>query len=429
MATVTIEPGHLKGVVAAPPSKSVLHRAVLLAALSSSKNTISPAALSEDVRATLDAVRALGARYQMKDGTLEILGGARPQLDIHEYAPPLIDCAESGSTLRFLLPVALVFCGGAQFVGRGRLSERPMEPYEKICKSQGVKYERREGPVLDLKVEGTLKSGAYELPGDISSQFVSGLLMALPLVKGDSTIHLTGEVESRGYIDLTLDVMRAFGVKVQRPNEKLFRVPGSQRYRARDFTVEGDYSQAAVFLCAAALGHEVTVKGLSPVSLQSDQAVLAHLMRMGANVWEKDGLTGARAENLHGTVIDGRDCPDIVPMLALTAALGEGETRIVNAGRLRLKESDRIKATCAALNALGARVQETDDGMAVTGVKKLRGGVTLDCAGDHRIAMLLSVAALFADEPVTLAGVECLNKSYPDFLKDFKALGGIVHVQ
>ncbi|MGJ4850562.1 3-phosphoshikimate 1-carboxyvinyltransferase [Bacillota bacterium Meth-B3] len=425
MASVTIEPGRLDGIVDAPPSKSLMHRAVLLSALAGGKSQIAPVTLSEDIRATLSAVRALGARWTLNGDALTVMGGARGARAGEGLA--LIDCAESGSTLRFLVPIALALGRGARFVGRGRLNQRPMEPYERICRAQGIAYERREGPVLDLRVEGQLKSGAFELPGDVSSQFVSGLLMALPLLRDDSTIRLTSELESRGYIGLTLDAMKAFGVKVQRPNERLFKVPGKQRYRARDYHVEGDYSQAAVFLCAAALGHGARVRGLPQNTLQGDQAVLSYLMRMGAQVWERDGISGACSGELHGAVIDGRDCPDILPILALAGALAEGETRIVNAARLRLKESDRIAATCEALSALGARAKETEDGMVVEGVKRLRGGVTVGCAGDHRIAMLLAVAALHADAPVTLTGVECLNKSYPNFFKDFQALGGIVH--
>ena len=420
MAHITIEPGRLNGIVDAPPSKSDSHRAILLSALSRGKSVIGPVMRSDDVNATLNAVRSLGVDLTLGPKRLTINGG------LHALSAPLIDCKESGSTLRFLLPVVLAAGMGARFVGRGRLGQRPMEPYERICHTQRLTYELRDGLTLDLKVGGQLKPGRFELPGNVSSQFVSGLLMALPLLDGESKIVLTGALESRGYVDMTLSTMRAFGVDIQWSGNTL-AIPSNARYRSCDYCVSGDYSQAAVFLCAAALGHDVRVRGLSPVSTQPDQAVLTHLMRMGASVREQGGETSVSATELNGTTIDVSQCPDIAPILALTAALAQGTTRIVNGERLRLKESDRIESTCRTLNALGAQLEPTADGMVIEGVPALRGGVAIDCANDHRIAMMLAIAALHADGPVLLTGVECLKKSYPEFLDDFAELGGVIN--
>ena len=422
MAQVTIAPGRLSGTVAAPPSKSAAHRGLILAAMCPGASTLAPVDLSDDVSATLGGIAALGARCQRNKGEVRVVGAQLPPDTL-----PLVDCRESGSTLRFLLPAALVLAGGAHFVGRGRLGQRPMKPYEDICRRQGIAYQAGQGGGLDLRVEGRLRAGEFVLPGDVSSQFVSGLLMALPRLPGDSLIRLTGKVESLGYIRQTLQAMRAFALEVEVRDDRTYVVPGGQRYRPADFPVEGDYSQAAVFLCAGALGSSLWVSGLADSSAQGDQAVLDHLMRMGAGV--SRGPQGLRvlAGPLSGVEIDGSQCPDIVPILALVCALAKGESRILGAARLRLKESDRLSATCQELNRLGGRVQETRDGLIIQGVQSLEGGVTCSCHGDHRIAMLLAVAALRARRPVTLDGVECLSKSYPGFLKDFQMLGGEVH--
>lgn len=422
MAQVTIAPGRLSGTVAAPPSKSAAHRGLILAALCQGVSTVTPVDLSDDVSATLTGIAALGTHCQRHKEGVRVTGAQLPPA-----ALPLVDCRESGSTLRFLLPAALVLAGGAHFVGRGRLGQRPMKPYEDICRRQGIAYEIGHGGGLDLRVEGRLRSGEFILPGDVSSQFVSGLLMALPRLPGDSLIRLTGKVESVGYIRQTIQAMRAFSLEVEARDEGTYRVPGGQRYRPALFQVEGDYSQAAVFLCAGALGSSLWVKGLSGASVQGDQAVLEHLMRMGAGVSRDERGLQVQAGPLAGACIDGSQCPDIVPILALVCALARGESRIVGAARLRLKESDRLAATCQELNRLGGRVEQTGDGLIIQGVESLEGGVICDCHGDHRIAMLLAVAALRCRRPVTLDGVECLSKSYPRFLEDFRQLGGEVH--
>ncbi|MEG1264309.1 MAG: 3-phosphoshikimate 1-carboxyvinyltransferase [Clostridia bacterium] len=422
MAKVRIYPGTLSGTIAAPPSKSQAHRALVLAALSRGAVNVGPIEESDDVRATLMGISALGAHLTKLSGNLVRVNG----LDAKRHrAPALIDCRESGSTLRFLLPASLAVGSGAHFVGRGRLGQRPMRPYEDLCRAQDILYERGSGSGLDLTVSGKLKSGEIALPGDISSQFVSGLLMALPLVSGQSRIKLVGPIESKGYIDMTLRMMAAFGAQVETKDGRLFTIAGGQRYKGRDVLIEGDYSQAAVFLCAAALGADVTVTGLPALSDQADQAVLDHLMHMGADLSRGQRGVRVRGGELRGAVIDASQCPDVVPMLALTCALSSGESRIVNASRLRYKESDRLHATCEELTRLGAQVLETDDGLIIQGNAHLTG---CDCQthGDHRIAMMLAIAALHASGATTLDDAQCLSKSYPGFLKDFEALGGIV---
>lgn len=419
MADLTVFPGRLAGEVAAPPSKSLAHRALICAALARGESRAHPLFPSDDIRATIGGLRALGAQISIAGDEARVRGmTAVPE------AWPVVDCLESGSTLRFLLPVALAAAGGATFLGRGRLGERPMRPYEEICARQGIAWQSEGGPALHLTVVGRLRPGAFELPGNVSSQFVTGLLLALPMLDGDSQIYLRGKVESAGYLDLTLDALSAFGVRAERRDANHYFVPGGQRYAPADCQVEGDWSQAAVLLCAGALGADVYVTGLRPDSRQGDRAALAMLRALGAQIEWRDGKVAARPGNLRGARLDAADCPDIVPIVALVAARAAGETRFVNAGRLRLKECDRLAATVEIINQLGGAARAEGDALVVDGVPTLRGGCICDCRGDHRMAMLLCVAALGAREKVTLRGARCVAKSYPNFFEEIARLGG-----
>ncbi len=387
---VTILPGTLKGAVTPPSSKSQTHRAVLALMLAQGEGKLSNLAVSEDIQATQDCVAALKS-------------GQPAQAD----GLPLLDCGESGSTLRFLIPVALAVRGGGHFTGRGRLMERPQGPYIRLFEEKGILW-KQEGACLT--VAGQLEPGVYALPGNVSSQFITGLLYALPLLPGDSRIVLTTPLESRGYVDMTLDMLRRFDIKVEE-QEDGFLVPGNQTYQARDLTLEADWSGAAFWYAANFLGAQVDIQGLNLDSVQGDRQI-------GNLYW-----TLARPGDVD---IDLSQCPDLAPPLAAMAAVRKGTTRFVNAGRLRMKESDRLETIARTLNALGAKAQVGEDTLTLEGVDHLEGG-TVDGCNDHRIAMMAAVAAVACKEPVTILGAECVKKSYPRFWEDYTALGGEVH--
>lgn len=387
---VTILPGTLKGAVTPPSSKSQTHRAVLALMLAQGEGKLSNLAVSEDIQATQDCVAALKS-------------GQPAQAD----GLPLLDCGESGSTLRFLIPVALAVRGGGHFTGRGRLMERPQGPYIRLFEEKGILW-KQEGACLT--VAGQLEPGAYALPGNVSSQFITGLLYALPLLPGDSRIVLTTPLESRGYVDMTLDMLRRFDIKVEE-QEDGFLVPGNQTYQARDLTLEADWSGAAFWYAANFLGAQVDIQGLNPDSVQGDRQI-------GTLYW-----TLARPGDVD---IDLSQCPDLAPPLAVMAAVRKGTTCFVNAGRLRMKESDRLETIARTLNALGAKAQVGEDTLTLEGLDHLEGG-TVDGCNDHRIAMMAAVAAIACKQPVTILGAECVKKSYPRFWEDYTALGGEVH--
>ena len=398
---VTITPAALGGAVTPPPSKSQAHRLIIAAALSDGVCRLSNVELSQDIQATLRCMRTLDADASA-DGT--IIRGA-DLVDGFETPPPeVMDCGESGSTLRFLIPVALALKGGGRFTGHGRLMERPQEPYFRLFAEKGIAWSLENGV---LAVEGRLTPGVYTLPGDVSSQFITGLLYALPLLEGDSELVLTTALESRGYVDMTLDALAQFGVSAEYDGNRRFRVPGNQAYRHRDLAIEGDWSNAAFWFAAAFLGHRVDVEGLNPRSVQGDRVIGEQLARL---------TQPGPAE------LDVSQCPDLVPPLAAMAALRAGETTaIVNAARLRIKESDRVAAMAQELAKLGVRVDAEENRVTVH-----PGGIAaphevLDGHNDHRIVMALSVLATSVGG--TIRGAEAVAKSYPDFFEELQALG------
>lgn len=403
--TLRISPALLKGSITPPPSKSQAHRMLIAAALAEGESAVRNLDPSEDILATVGALEALGARCVLSEQGAAVTrrGGLETEAEL-----PELNCGESGSTLRFLIPVALALRGGGVFTGRGRLMERPLEPYFELFRQKGVQWKREEDRLL---VRGALTPGIYRLPGDVSSQFVTGLLFALPLLPGDSRIELTTPLESRGYVDMTLEALERFGVSAEPKGESAFGVPGNQRYAPGEVTVESDYSQAAFYAAANFLGGSVDIMGLNPCSVQGDRAILplAEELKTGG---EKD--------------IDVSQCPDLVPALAVMAALRAGEvTRLSNAARLRMKESDRLDAMCTQLSGLGADVKQEADSLLFRGVARLRGGPA-DSRNDHRIAMALGVAAARCDGEIELSGAEAVGKSYPRFWEDYRRLGGKV---
>ena len=421
-----ITPAPLKGVIAAIPSKSHVHRLLICAALSDQPVTLGCRVVSEDIAATARCLEALGASVTFGEGTVAVspIGAPKDRAALPREAE--LDPGESGSTYRFITPLAPALGRKATFRLHGKLPSRPMDALWDEMERHGaaVSGKGTDHPVI----EGMLTSGEYTLPGDVSSQFFSGLLFALPLLEGRSRIVVTGKMESLGYINMTIDALRAFGVAVSFDGQR-FTVAGGQRYVAPDsLSAEGDWSNSAFWLCAGAALESITVTGLKRPSLQGDSAVTEILRRMGASVTaEGSHITAAHGE-LQGLSIDAGDTPDLVPALAVAAAAVKGVTVIENAGRLRLKESDRIASVCAALNALGGSAAPDGDRIIITGTGRLRGGV-VDACGDHRIAMLGAAASALCEDPVTIVGAEAVNKSYPGFFKDFALLGGKVRVE
>ena len=411
----TVFPGPRTGSVRIPASKSQAHRLLICAALGAQPVMLQCDGVSADIAATARCLCALGADITDDGaGTFRIvpIAGEMPA-----HADML--CGESGSTLRFLLPVVGALGADVTFHMEGRLPERPLSPLDAVLTAHGMTI-RRDGALLH--VAGQLRPGAYELPGDMSSQYISGLLMALPRLPGESTLAVTGRLESAGYIAMTEDALRLSGIRLQK-QERTYTIPGGQTVRLpAQSHVEGDWSNAAFFLCMGALSPAgVTVTGLSAASSQGDRAVLDVLRRFGADVRETQDAVTVRRGALRGVTIDAAPIPDLIPVLSVVAALADGETRIVNAARLRLKESDRLESTAAMLRALGAQVEVHDSGLTITGRKMLTGG-TVDPQRDHRIAMAAATAACGCTAPVTVHDCACTDKSYPRFWTDLSAL-------
>ena len=405
------------GRIAAPPSKSMVHRAVLCAALAKGTSHLHHLAFSKDISATLGAAARLCARVTTgeNDAVVEGLGRFLP-VD----AP--VDCCESGSTLRFLIPLASLTGQEVTFTGRGRLMERPQSVYKTLYQQQGLRFEQGADR---LTVEGALTPGEYELAGNVSSQFISGLLFALPLLDGDSTLHLIPPVESRSYIDMTRAVQAAFGVTSRWLDGNTLALPGRQHYHPCDHAVEGDYSQAAFPAVLGAVCGGVTVTGLSPDTLQGDAVILDILHRCGAQFTrEGDTVTFAKAP-LHGVDIDLADCPDLGPVLMVLGLLCEGTTVIRNAERLRLKESDRIAAMEAELRACGGVLESEGGTITVHGCAEhlhAPEGI-LHGHNDHRVVMSLAVLSAAAGLPLTVDDAEAIQKSWPNFFAAIRPLG------
>lgn len=423
---VRIEPHPLEGSLAAIPSKSMAHRLLILSALSDGITDLVCPATSQDIEATIRCLRSLGApAARTRTGWRMVplaMGGVR--------ANAHLDVGESGSTLRFLLPVVAALGRGASLTGTGRLAERPLAPLDEQLVAHGATLSAR--GTFPLTVSGSLTPGAFELPGSVSSQFASGLLMAAPLMDGTTEVLVREPVESRGYIDLTVAALATFGVRVQESRRTVdgeahrsYVVDADARLVTPGAcTVEGDWSNAAFWLAAGALGPTpLSVTGLDARSRQGDRAMLAALSLMGARVGRGAGIVAASRESLRAHTIDISSIPDLAAPLAAVASVASGTTRLANAGRLRLKESDRLSTISKAICDLGGQATVEGDNLLVCGVPALAGG-TVDAANDHRIAMMAAICAAYAQGPTTILGAQCVAKSYPGFFDDFRSLGG-----
>ena len=415
--TAIAAPGPRTGRVTIPASKSQAHRLLICAALGREPVELVCGGPSADILATANCLNALGADIQQ---TAPDRFSVRPVTASPGTAAQLA-CGESGSTLRFLLPLVGALGAEGAFVMEGRLPQRPLAPFDAVLKEHGMTLEQ-EGSLL--RCGGRLRPGEYTLPGNVSSQYISGLLMALPRLTGDSTLTVTGPMESAGYVAMTEDALRLSGIRFTRDGQS-WRIPGGQTCRLPGLCrVEGDWSNAAFFLCAGALSPGgITVEGLSLASSQGDRAVLDILRAFGAQVETSEGSVTVRRAALRGVTIDAAPIPDLIPALSAVAAAAAGTTYIENAGRLRLKESDRLKSTAALLSALGGQVEEQESGLVIHGRTQLAGG-TVDAWNDHRIAMAAAVAACACRGPVTVTDSQCVAKSYPRFWEDFQQLKG-----
>ncbi len=416
MSDVMVKPSRLCGRITVPPSKSDVHRAIICAALSKAVSTVSPVAFSEDILATIDCIKALGAEVSVCGNKVTI-----DSTKLFEVDKAFLPCRESGSTVRFFIPVAAAGGVNGVFDGKGRLPSRPMNVYTDLLPLHGVECITCGG--LPFEIKGKLRPGVYDVPGDVSSQFITGLLFALPLLDGDSVIHLTSPLQSKGYIDMTVSVQKQFGVIIEIKDGD-YIVKGNQKYIPTDYVTEGDWSQAAFFLAAGALGGEVEVEGVKKDSCQGDKEIVSLLEKFGAEVEQTDYSVKCRAKELRAIEIDASQIPDLVPVLTVCAAFANGTSRIYNAQRVRLKESDRLAAIRECLNSCGADVTETDDGLLISGKPSIDGGKARGF-NDHRIVMSMAVAALKSKSGIVISDRESITKSYNEFFEDYNSIGGL----
>jgi len=410
---IQIKGGSLSGAICAPDSKSDIHRALIAMALADKPSRMRFSTFSDDINVTIRCLKALGAEIRKTDNGCEVI-----PLTCTKSAT--LDCDLSGSTLRFLLPVAAALGTTAAFEGRGRLPERPLGPLLDEMKRHGISVSSDR---LPLTITGKMTAGLWELPGNVSSQFITGLLLALPFLREEAEIRLTTKLESSAYVDMTLSTLKRFGVVWKKTESAYHLEKGAAYHATEEYVAEGDWSGAAFYLTAGALGAPITISGLSEDSHQPDKAILGFLKAAGAAVSsEKNRITVSPAP-LRPFEADVSACPDIFPILAVLAAGIKGDSLLYGGGRLRLKESDRIATTARMLTALGGNVTEGPDFLRIHGKGYLMGG-TVDGAGDHRIVMAATTASIIAQNSVSIEGAEAYTKSYPGFFEDFSALGG-----
>ncbi len=413
--------GSLSGLVTPPPSKSQAHRLLICAALGEKPCAIVCHALNDDLTATMNSLNALGADIKYHDGVFSV----EP---VKVTTGRVLNCGESGSTLRFLLSVAAVLGADATFIGSGKLPQRPNDALYKVLSEHGIEFEKQKSDAeLPVYCKGCLQGGYYKLPGNISSQYLTGLLFALPLAKENSIIEVVNGLTSASYVAMTVDALRCAGITIEEQGN-IYKISGNQRYSLPDcLTVECDWSSAAFWIVAGIVGSKpVTVRGANIESLQGDRRIIEHLRKMGAFIEITDDGIVAMPSQLFGTELDCMDTPDLVPILSVAAAVAEGDTLFTNVGRLRFKESDRLAAMQTTLASFGIVSRVGDDTFTVHGGKPVVLS-DVDSFGDHRIAMSAAILSTIADGVTLIHGAECVAKSYPHFFDDFANLGGIIH--
>lgn len=412
-----ISASKLQGEVIPPPSKSILHRYIIGASLAKGISRIENVAYSDDIKATIIAMKELGAKITEEENSL-LIDGTSTFLNLEKNKKIIIDCNESGSTLRFLIPISLINGNEVIFKGKGKLLKRPLEPYFFNFKEKEITYEYKSENTISFK--GNLKNGVYKIAGNISSQFVTGLLFSLPLLKKDSKILIEGNLESKSYVDMTLDCLKDFGVKIENKNYEEFLIKGGQEYKKISHSVEADYSQAAFFIIANSIGANIKIKNLNLNSLQGDKKIIQLISTI--DEWNRD-------ERL---IIDGRDTPDIIPILTLKAIASKKEIKIINIGRLRIKESDRLRAIVTEFSKLGYDLIEKEESIIIN--SKIGNNlenidkeiIEVSSHSDHRIAMMLAITTFYYRKKIKLDNLDCVKKSYPNFWEVFLSLGGKV---
>lgn len=411
--------GILQGKVTPPPSKSQAHRLLICAALGVAPCTIACSGVNDDIMATMRCLNALGASITYDNGVFAVV-------PINPVKGATLDCGESGSTLRFLMSVAAVLGADATFVGGGKLPQRPMGDLCNVLAEHGMSFVRHSADELPVTCSGTLCGGKFILPGNISSQYLTGLLFALPLANEDSEIEVTGVMTSASYIAMTLDVLNIAGIKIEQQGN-LFKIKGRQQYNMPSaITVEGDWSSAAFWVVAGVTGkNPIAVDGMNKSSLQGDSKVIDHLRLMGAFIEIGDNDVVAMPSQLFGAELDCTDTPDLLPILSVAAAVAHGTTVFTGVGRLRFKESDRLEAMRQVLASFGIASQIGEDTFTVFGGEPVASGV-VNSFGDHRIAMSAAIMSCVAKGITTINNSNCVAKSYPTFFDDFAMLGGIV---
>lgn len=415
---VIIKPSKLAGDVIIPPSKSLSHRAIIAASLAEGKSTITNVLFSNDILATISAMEACGAKIIKHEDSLEIYGTKKVK-----RVKPEIDANESGSTIRFMIPIALTNAEPITFIGHNNLVNRPLDIFFEIFDKQNIEYKREEA-YLPLYVNGALKPGKFMIRGDVSSQFITGLLYALPLLSADSEIVITTNLESKGYIDLTIDILNMFGIEIINNDYKSFVIKGNQTYKPFDYEIEGDYSQSAFFLVADMLGADINLKAMRYNSYQGDKKIIDDIKSFGGNVSFDNSILKATG-NPVGTTIDFSQSPDLGPALTVLAAVSDGHSSFINAKRLRIKECDRITCMKEELNKAGCKVSELPEGMEIDGINQINPTV-FDSHNDHRVAMALSLLTLKCSGDIKILGAESVSKSFPNYWSVFESLGGKV---
>ena len=410
---VKIHPGFAKGNVTVPPSKSLLHRAIICACLATGESKIRNVVYSEDVKATINAFKTLGVDIERKSDFLNIKGNVR----LNFLGAEVINCNESGSTILVLVPL-LTNEKGIYLTGKPSLMRRPLHVYEELFKQNNLVFERKDKSIY---LKNSLPANKYEVPGNISSQFISGLLMSLPLKEGDSEINIIGNLESKKYVDMTIDVMKSFGVNVEERDNSYF-IKGKQKYQATNYLVEIDFSQLAFFAVAGVINGDIQVNNVNLNSLQADKAILDVIKEMGGIIIESTHGLKFRKSETKACDIDVSQFPDIAPILTILCGLSKGTSTIFNAERLRIKETDRLMAINDIMRLLGVKTEVFKDSYKIYGNKQYKAN-SFSSYNDHRMVMSIAIAALRADGPVIINDAEAINKSYPDFFEDLQSLG------
>ena len=414
----SISPAQMGGKINSIPSKSYAHRMLLGAMLSNAKVELKGVIGSKDIQATLNCIKALGCEVNQKPDRYIVQ-------QINKHAKDIVlDCIESGSTLRFILPIALAMGKECDVIGKEGLAKRPLKDLLDVLREHGAVID---GDSLPIHISGKLTSGDYKIKGDISSQYITGLLMALPILDGDSTISIVGEKVSSKYLDITIDVLKNFGIVIEELNDGYY-IPGNQQYASKiDLHVQGDWSNAAFWLALGALNGQTQVNNLYFESVQGDREILQILTDMGAKVSLRGDDIIVSKKDLHSITLDAKDIPDLIPIVSILMAKADGISIVKNVDRLRIKETDRLSAILTNLKAMGVKARYQDGELLILGGDIE--GFNVDSFNDHRMVMMAAIAASIAKGPSTITNIEAVAKSYPDFFDDYKKLGGKVNVK